>query len=105
MNWRDKLWIVLTNAVLYAVGTVVLLWLATLAGCAKAPQAHTVNHPEALAHVYLPNSVPGWWTFCVEDPLLAWPSEPQVIRRSTGWVCGLTVNEVRQWIAQQRRAD
>ena len=106
MTPLDKYLTALTSFGLFCLGLLALILLALFAsGCAA--KAHTEPAPEEpIARVLLPGSVPGWYEFCVEDPvLLAWPNDEVIVRRSLGVSCGLTVNDIRQWFAQQRRAD
>ena len=80
--------------------------LAALSCLSCAAKAKAVEPEEPITRVLLPGTVPGWWEFCVEDPvLLTWPNDEVIVRRSLGVSCGLTVNDIRQWFAHQRRAD
>ena len=107
MTRPEKFLTALTSFGLCCLGVLALILLAPVAsGCAHS----TFQNPEPpeapITRVLLPGTVPGWWEFCVEDPvLLTWPNDEVIVRRSLCVSCGLTVNGIRQWFAHQRRAD
>ena len=106
MSGFEKFLTALTSFGLFCLGVLALILLALVAsGCAAKATADPVPE-EPITRVLLPGTVPGWWEFCVEDPvLLTWPNDEVIVRRSLGVSCGLTVNDIRQWFAHQRRAD
>ena len=97
----EKFWTVIINAVLFALGTFALLWLATIAGCTHA---QAKSEPEEPLRVLILASVPGEAWFCIEDPQAnGFFEEPNV--RHGLISCPLTVAQLRRAIARLQVAD
>ena len=102
MSGWDKFWTAITSAVLFALGTFALLWLATIAGCARRPPVPAAPEHEPF-RVVLAADADNDWLFCVEDPFLNGTLEDPVIR--TGLSCPWRVWEVRLMVSRLKVAD
>lgn len=106
MTRLEKFLTALTSFGLFCLMASALILLALLASGCSAKAATDTTPADPTTRVLLPANIPGWYEFCVESPILmTWPQEEVIIRRDLGISCGMTVNDIRSYFAQQRRAD
>lgn len=125
LTWRDKVAIVVFSGLLvvvllfalclvafviaFRVGMTSLLRLGSLltvtlllSGCAHPPPVPPAPDP-FFTRFILPQTIPGDWAFCLENPHANSHFDTPVAR--TGIVCAMTVDELRHWFASSKALD